>query len=190
MNPLAAIGKAYVRWRHSRGYGVHSPFAYDLVDRAISPGNYAYYGYSAIDRTLLSPMTVSYPRERHDARLLLRILVALKTKVLFIYPPDQPVFASAGRGAGCSVVEMSSQTIPDCDNPSDSFLLVRNEFPLKGGCIGWLTHGGALMVVDPTPGARSRITRWNGGGLLLEGTRIIIAVPRQEMVHTRYSMKL
>ncbi|MDE6272422.1 MAG: hypothetical protein K2M31_05385 [Muribaculaceae bacterium] len=34
----------YRRWRHTRGFGIHSPFAYRLVTEAIRPARgYAYY---------------------------------------------------------------------------------------------------------------------------------------------------
>lgn len=34
----------YRRWRHSRGYGVHSPFAYRIVKEVVAPtSGYTYY---------------------------------------------------------------------------------------------------------------------------------------------------
>lgn len=39
----------YKRWRHSRGYGVHSPYAYKIVTEVLqSPRGYAYYGYEIL----------------------------------------------------------------------------------------------------------------------------------------------
>lgn len=51
--------KHYKRWRHTRGYGVHSPFAYRLITEAIHPKHgYVYYaelgpGMTPLQRTLL-----------------------------------------------------------------------------------------------------------------------------------------
>ena len=110
MNPLTDISEAYKRWRHSRGFGVHSPFAYDLVKCVVSPGNYAYYGYNDIDRALLTPGTDVYNHLQHDAYLLLRLLVFLKTKCLIIYPSKQPVMECAAGSAGvkCGVMTKAS----------------------------------------------------------------------------------
>ncbi len=55
MNPLTLLANAYLRWRHSHGFGVHSPFAYNLVTMAVRPGKYGYYGYELIDRVILTP---------------------------------------------------------------------------------------------------------------------------------------
>lgn len=41
----------YKRWRHARGFGIHSPSAYRLVREVLRPGNaYAYYAYEDIGR--------------------------------------------------------------------------------------------------------------------------------------------
>lgn len=47
-NPLAS----YRRWRHSRGFGVHSPWAYGVVSEVLrSNDRYGYYAWDSIDRT-------------------------------------------------------------------------------------------------------------------------------------------
>lgn len=41
----------YKRWRHARGFGIHSPSAYRLVREVLRPGSaYAYYAYEDIGR--------------------------------------------------------------------------------------------------------------------------------------------
>ena len=45
MNPFREIWEGYLRWRHSHGFGVHSPYAYHIVTGVIRPGDYGYYGY-------------------------------------------------------------------------------------------------------------------------------------------------
>lgn len=43
-NPLHILSERYRRWRHSRGYGIHSPFAYRLVTEALHLRHgYSYY---------------------------------------------------------------------------------------------------------------------------------------------------
>lgn len=42
----------YLRWRHSHGFGVHSPFAFDFLCSELRPqGGYAYYGYDMLPRS-------------------------------------------------------------------------------------------------------------------------------------------
>lgn len=59
--------EGYKRWRHSRGYGVHSPYAYRIVKEVLqSPRGYAYYGYTNLGDGLSG-------RERKYLRKLLRL---------------------------------------------------------------------------------------------------------------------
>lgn len=40
----------YRRWRHGRGFGVHSPFAYEMVKRVLHPDRkYSYYFEESVD---------------------------------------------------------------------------------------------------------------------------------------------
>ena len=50
---MGQIAESYKRWRHTRGYGVHSPYAYSVVKEVVRPGRrYAYYGYDDIDNAI------------------------------------------------------------------------------------------------------------------------------------------
>ena len=58
------------RWRNSHGFGVHSPFGYQLVERVVRPcRGYAYYAYDDIDRACSS----SEHRIADKAKMLLRL---------------------------------------------------------------------------------------------------------------------
>ena len=71
----------YLRWRHSKGFGVHSPYAFSLVNDVVRPGIYHFYSYLEIDNHLKG-------KERHDGRLFnlikftLRLMIFLKSKRL------------------------------------------------------------------------------------------------------------
>ncbi|MDE6301480.1 MAG: hypothetical protein K2M19_07165 [Muribaculaceae bacterium] len=70
------IGEWYKRLRHSRGFGVHSPFAYRMVREVLAaPRGCAYYAESALDR--------------RDLRRLYRILVELHPCEVIIYAPSE-----------------------------------------------------------------------------------------------------
>lgn len=61
----AAWWKRIFHWRRNKGYGVHSPFAFNFITGVIRNTGYHYYGYAALD-------DVS-GKERKRARLLFRI---------------------------------------------------------------------------------------------------------------------
>lgn len=83
---MIAIFEAYKRWRHTRGYGVHSPFAYSLVKGVVCPGHgYSWYGYAKTDR---SARACSLPGVKKEARLLLRLAAFLDVSKAFI--PNSP----------------------------------------------------------------------------------------------------
>lgn len=67
--------EAYKRWRHTRGYGVHSPFAYTVLTEVITMPH-AYYGYAAVDR-LMKPST-RHSLTARRSRLALRLAAFLR----------------------------------------------------------------------------------------------------------------
>ena len=61
----------YKRLRHSKGFGVHSPYAFMLVGQLLNCP-YRYYAYDDIEGYLLNQPDSR--RLRHDARLLIRMV--------------------------------------------------------------------------------------------------------------------
>lgn len=187
MNPLTGISERYKRWRHSRGFGVHSPFAYELVKSVVSPGDYAYYGYHDIDRALLTPGADVGNNLRHDSRLLLRLLVFLRSKRLLIYPPKQSIMVCA---AECAAVKCDAMTKTSLSKANDdTLILVTGNPPFHEEIIAAMGSRAAVMAMDYNRQFRELIVRSMTDGLVLEGTRILLAVPRPDMAFTSYSMK-
>lgn len=187
MNPLSSISEAYKRWRHSRGFGIHSPFAYDLVKNVISPGQYSYYGYWDIDKAILSPQSNDYPALRKDARLLLRLLVWLNVKRLWIYPPSQTVFATVAAAAGIKCSDVSN--LKNLATQSGDLLLISGKSPHVGEAAKIITGGTGTIAFDPSKRLRNEMKEAMKDGLILEGTRAVLAIPRPEMALTYYSVK-
>lgn len=60
------------RFRHTRGFGVHSPFGFEFVNRVINLKRiYTFYGYEQL-RNLSSEINAGTPA-LHEAKLLLRL---------------------------------------------------------------------------------------------------------------------
>lgn len=186
MNPFSSISEIYKRWRHSHGFGVHSPFAYELVINTVTPGNYAYYGYEDIEQALLLPDVPHFPHLRHDARLLLRLLIWTGKKRLLLYPDLQPVAKCVAAAAGIKYASLSEDN--SCAT-HDDMILVRTEVPFPKGLTPFITAGAAAVGLDPSTKLRAQINDAMKDGLILEGKRIIVAIPRQGMVLTVYSMR-
>lgn len=186
MSIFSSPFKAYVRWRHSHGYGVHSPFAYNLVTSAVNPGGYGYYGYADIDDAISSPGFKGYRHSRKDARLLLRLLVSLQSRRLLL-PKGFPAFEAAAAGAGIGYRLLKSNSLP---SPCKGDFLVTVSGTTDAEYISkLLEHGGSVMAVSPDSETVSALYQGCKRGLILHGTRIVIAIPRQEMAFVSYPMK-
>ena len=71
----------YLRWRHGRGFGIHSPFAFDFLRSELrAPRGYAYYSYERL------PCSTTYPGD--TLRLLYRILLRLQPAQICIEGGD------------------------------------------------------------------------------------------------------
>lgn len=72
---MAPVLNPWRKWqmlRHSRGFGIHSPFAYRFITEVIRQP-YAYYAYDELPD--------------HSSRLLFRVLVALGPRRIAVYGP-------------------------------------------------------------------------------------------------------
>lgn len=193
MNPIRSIAEAYKRWRHSYGFGVHSPFAYELIKSSITPGKYAYYGYWDIDKAILHPGAKVYPSLRKDARLLLRLLINLRSSSLLLPKGSHPVFATVAKAAGIQTAPRHGEAISpksQCTKQTPLLLLTRNTLPKSGEAARRTKEGISILAFDPTPQLRSEIKSAMTDGLILEGTRTLLVVPRPEMAQTYYSVRI
>lgn len=78
-NPLIWLA----RFRHRKGYGVHSPFAFHFITDVIYE-YHAYYAYSELDNTL--PLSMQL-RKRRGLHLLFRLANHLQPKTI-VLPAD------------------------------------------------------------------------------------------------------
>lgn len=70
----------YKRWRHSRGYGIHSPSAYRIISEVLCPSpRYGYYAYRCLKK-----FKPKYHTAR-EMRLLVRVLSDLFPSTIVVY---------------------------------------------------------------------------------------------------------
>ncbi|MDE5554651.1 MAG: hypothetical protein K2J10_05650, partial [Muribaculaceae bacterium] len=66
------LARRYKRWRHGRGFGIHSPFAYDFITRTLRE-RLPYYAYTKLD-ALAAAQRLGASEQRR-LRLIFRIAV-------------------------------------------------------------------------------------------------------------------
>lgn len=188
MTLLTSPFKAYVRWRHSHGYGIHSPFAYNLVKMAVRPGPYEFYGYEDIDRVTYGAGYKGYPHSRSDARLILRLLVQLHTRRLLLPDGLPAVVAAADAAAVPCVIFSTPEEIPE-PHPDDMLITVSDIIP-SAEIKRRLEKETTVLALMPSATQTAAIYEACAPhGLIFHGVRILLAVPRKEMAFVAYTMK-
>lgn len=181
------IARGYKRWRHSRGYGVHSPFAYNLVDQVIRANRkYSYYGYEDIEDCLKKVPAQERKRLRHDARLVYRLMVFLKTYGLFISEDKYDIYTTIANRHVIAYGVIGKLEDPFF-HPGDLYLIINNKY-YPTAVDEALRRGAAVIAFDPTYCTRLNMLGLKKG-LILEGKRVMISIPNPDMERTFYDMK-
>lgn len=111
-NPVKKVADTYKRWRHTRGYGVHSPYGYRTVIRVLRPAKgYGYYG--EVDLIHRCGST-SERRRIKDARRLLRLAAELDITSCYLPPDSAACFHNALMGARSDMRMISA--VPEATN--------------------------------------------------------------------------
>lgn len=117
----ANLDKMLTRWRNTRGFGVHSPFGFQIVKRVIkSHSGYAYYAYADIERCCHKDHTGKKTAE--EAKMLLRLTCMVKADSIFLTPDCPKAFRTALRGANSKIRFISNPSrLSGCDIAAISF---------------------------------------------------------------------
>lgn len=175
---------SYKRWRHSKGFGIHSPFAYNLICEVVNPNKkYALYGYNIIEanRNHHGQTTIS------EARFLLRLLVFLKSKRI-ILPEDAPGIFRVAAEAADSRIPIDS----DAESLSESALIcvTGNGFSLDSLSQTLQKEGVTLLVKNISPETRNKLWDSLPQGLMLYGRKNVILINRPGMMKVAYSITI
>lgn len=174
----------YKRWRHSRGYGVHSPFAYKFVTDVLRPGPYGYYSYHDIEPNLKG-------MEIHDYKLIRKIKFVIRLANLL---KSRRIISACGSRLG--EVASLALRLPSVEggkenqifSPRDLYLIEKTtEVPILNDAI---EKGASILALNPTKSIRSILERKLPYGLLLAGSHSVILIPRPEMAYTSYLISI
>ncbi len=172
------------RWRHTHGFGVHSPFGYDLVTRAVHPVGCAWYGYANVD----GAMGHDFDRKvRSQARMLLRIAAMLRPASAFLQQGSHPAYYAALNAADSRMkIHRLPKLAPGCDMVCSHHDFIPLEI-LKSV----LASEGHWVVVRDTPlGWADALFESIPEGLMFTGPKNTFIIHRRGMQKVRYSMDI
>lgn len=189
---LRKIAESYLRWRHSKGYGVHSPFAYSIVEMVINPGRgYGFYGYKDIERTARR----LFPRDsliEHRGKLLLRLMALLRIKHLVIsgeMSREMKSFLQVVAGGVSARLLVSG---PNSVYGPESLLLIWGENSQEKVKLAEnvLKAYSPVVAFEPSPELRGLLETCLREGVAFYDKDAIIAVPRKETAFAGYLCSL
>ena len=195
-----SLHERLTRIRNSRGFGVHSPFAYNLARLVVRPSKgYAYYGYAAIDRTCCRDRSNT---TRDAARMLLRLLTFLTSSGMLsnhtsLHPLNNwKVFTAADCHPAFPI---------SIKNADSRFIITHNKKDADDASIiaadadifsleEWLSlvksPGRVLLIAHSTESLIQNLFSEMPEGLLIKGEQNIIIIHRPDMQKVSYMMKI
>ncbi|MCH5224833.1 MAG: hypothetical protein J1D77_02495 [Muribaculaceae bacterium] len=194
--------KGFLRWRHSKGFGVHSPYAYRFVTEVLRPGNYGYYAYREIEGTTREKEKNSLNFIRH-VRFLIRLAIFLNIKRIIVNISCQEAELAA---RALNITYQIAETPEKTDFQSHDLLLIEGNFknnePANAGTLGDKSkkaeklilkakdHKIAIFTINPSKHLRDILQTPIRRGLLLHDKSRLLLIPREEMAYVSYSMTL
>lgn len=185
------LWKCYIRWRHSKGFGVHSPYAYRFVTDVLRPGHYRYYSYQEVDKFLQG-------KEIQDFRLIKLIRFTIRM-VIFLHSERIVVIGNNGRFAQIAARALHlkykdlSKGNPSELKEGDLLILAgtgENKTSIEISVKNAVNHKVPVFALNPTPFTKEILEKPLQKGLLLNGGNRILMVPREEMEYVSYDINL
>lgn len=172
--------EAYKRWRHTRGFGVHSPTAYTLV-REVIRQPYHFYGYAEIEGALAGHKHAT--RLERFCRLVLRLCNHLRPHTVFCSKTAPEAVRTAIR---CAVPDAALTADPS----AAADLYIDTAQRLSAHRIAQILDrdGVALLILAIADEADETIRRHLSHGLLLRTPRHALVLTRRSMPFVSYSV--
>ena len=175
---------ALKRARHTRGYGVHSPYGYALVTRAVRPKGCAWYGYADIRNSLAQNFDRRIWRE---ACMLLRLAAFLRPGSVYL-----PAGANLAYNTAISAADSRTGIVKAaaCAASCDMICSVSDVLPLDV-LQRALERPGACVAVRNVPvGWTEALFGSLAEGIALRGKRNLIMVHRPGMQKILYTVNI
>lgn len=177
--------ESYKRWRHTRGYGVHSPFAYMLVKEVVRPGSdYVWYAYTDVDNAMADRVARRY---RRQARILLRLAARLAVESAFIPQNVSGPFRAALLGADSRMHIVTAMAEIDRCRLIGT---IGDYIPLETLTRLMARPGRILVFLNVPDGWRESLFGAVDEGLMFYSRRNVIVINRPGMQKVAYSVSL
>lgn len=192
---IRRLARRYRRWRHTRGFGIHSPYAFALLTDALRPGRrYAYYGDADIDAAVeewgvaCEATGRRAKRVRRNARLLLRLLAATRPASLWLDPTLPAPLAVAADKAGYRPGERMATDW----RQAAMIVTAGDDTRLFGAELArWLAvPRRSLLLFDPGKALADALYSALPEGLMLRAPRVVWLINRRGMRKLSYTVTL
>lgn len=163
--------KAPSRMRRSRGFGIHSPFAYDLVQNTLRE-RLPYYIYDVIDKM--------QPCHRRNLRLLVRLVCRLRPAACLVAGEIAP---EAERVITCADSRVAFTAAAD----ADMLIVGRGADVEPGEAAACLGRGGTVVLFDKSalPELAAMLP---GNAMTFSNGRIVIAAGRRDLPRQSFEL--
>lgn len=193
----------FIRWRHSKGYGVHSPFAYRFVTDVLRPGPYQYYSYWEAEALLEGNECNDYKFQKL-VRFVIRLAIFLKVKEikglgktrrlaeicsLALNLSNTSFTSSVKHSPNNKYISGDSQFSERPLNTGKSLVIVKGtaDFNFLKDC---LKNNSSILALNPDNNMRNFMKSPLERGLLLEDRNMMILIPRDEMAYIAYDIRI
>lgn len=175
----------YLRWRHSKGYGVHSPYAYRFVCDVLNPEEYGFYAYHEIDHEFLIAKG-KHELDAKNLKLLYRIIIFLNSKRMVIAGPKLKDLVLLGKIANIPVLDFNKTKEKDL---KQNDLIIINHSDISEEKLDKIVEAGIpVLALNPSPRLKTLLAKPMKDGLFLDGTKQSLLIPRKEMAYTSYKI--
>lgn len=162
------------RMRHSRGFGVHSPYAFMLIHDLIE-SRYAYYSDDSLEEILRR-----VPEYKHDNRILFRIAARMQPDHIRIYGAGNPAAEEAVRLSRPKIKNSGEHGLIYISSPGfDKEFLKYSRIPDQ-----------IILARKLKPESLAFIEENINYGLLLYSPRLTLFIARKEMAFLSYDIRL
>lgn len=179
--------KGFLRFRHGRGHGVHSPYAFRFVQDVVRDSCYGYYAENEICRHLKKEELHDYDFQDFIG-FIIKLASFLKSRRLVA---DPSLSRAVKIAASCMNLKFVDMGKGGADYPMENDLIIVGETrDINLNMEKCVEKSVPVYAVNPDHNVSQKLEQPISRGLLLKDKHEIILIPRKEMAYVVYDMKL